>query len=183
MIKMELKGFGETRRILEKMPVNVQKKALGKGVQKAALLLAREARKRAPRRKGRRILSTTKGINQAVSRRGVGGSGVLLAGGSAKTAVTRKVGWTKGRDAGNHGHLVEFGHDIYRPRKSFAIGGRIRTPKGVEWVRTGKRTEPKPHLQPAFAANDNAMITLMQNEVEKYLFGEFQAQLKALKLI
>jgi len=176
MIQLALNDhkFQQTIKRLENLPTATARKALGRAVSKAAAMVAREARKRAPRG-ANKILSSSKGIRAVLNKNKTGAyptkNGAVL-------GVTYSIGWTGGKGGGHHGRLVEFGHKIKRPAQVFKEGNVWKGRKGSKSIDTGARTKKFPHLVPAFVDNQDAIFKIMKSEIEKFIFGEYAAGLK-----
>ena len=163
MLSIQLNGVKDIQALIKKLPEEIRKKALTAGARAGGNFVAKEARKRAPRGRGKRVLSTSRGIASRLNKRATG-----------KAEVVYSVSWLYGKGHASYGHLVEFGHKLKYPKQLWKEGGRFKTRRadGQSTVDTDNRmvsggTVPaKPHLVPAFRLNIEKIQKVMFKAIE-----------------
>lgn len=141
-IKIEIKEVGKVDSILSAMPIQLREKALVKALRAAGNIVAKEARRLAPKPgyKGDKpgLIPLNKSIKTVVRR--------------YNHVIAVFVGPTYPQGA--HGHLVEYGH-------AKVLWGK----------RTGEQVKGKPFMRPAAdtteAAQQAKIISVLRSEVEK----------------
>jgi len=139
---IKLHGLDELRRKLEKIPADIERKAMRKGARAAGLVIQEEAKARAPRRTGK----LQKNINLVVRKRRDGRISALVGLGS---------------DA-FYGKFLERGHRHIGRGK----GRRAKLRRGTI---QGKRIPAKPFMEPAFDAKAEAALAEFERAVIEYV--------------
>lgn len=131
-ITLDFTGFDELERELKKMDEKTRSKTLANVTEKAARPIRDKAKSLVKKKTGNLKKSIqTKKLNRL-------GDGVGAA----------IVGPSRGKDKGNHGHLVEFGYKHTN----------------------GKTIPASPFMRPAFESEEEAVLKIYEEELKKELF-------------
>lgn len=150
----DIDGLNALFQTLERVPRNLQRKTLRRGLARGAAMVRDEARRIVRRRTGK----LAKQI-RSVSSRGTGQRGV----------VAYKVTLTK---AGFYGHFLEYGHVARGKGQKIKGGARRRANQRVLDKAEGKFVPPYPFMRPAAQKLPQALAIMQKTLAEAIGNGE-----------
>lgn len=161
-IKIELEGYEDLIKALDRIDIALSEKLARDMVKAAAMIVADEARNRirdgeANHHPELPPLSANIGIETKT---------YLSSRGARTLAIVGPI-YSPTGGGGNHGHLLEFGHDIVARGEGKVRGASRRSGAKKKGGVTSGRVRPYPFLRPAFDSTKGQQLAAMQSKMDQ----------------